>query len=524
MDNMNSKPQESVLKRSKRGFFKVIMGRSTFIALFILLDIGLLIAGFRWLDRHLDLWFSSSVLLTAGMLIYLLNTDSNPAVKLTWCVFIAVSPLFGVLLYFYIKLDLGHRTERYLVESAIAATEPLRLRDPAPLDALKKECAGDFNLATYLSRCGFDAYANTSVRYFPLGEDKFEALKEALRGAEHFIFMEYFIVGEGRMWDEILTLLVQKAREGVEVRFMYDGTCAFTRLPYGYPKKLQALGIQCKMFAPFQPFVTTVYNNRDHRKIAVIDGKIAFTGGINLADEYINAYSRLGHWKDTAIELRGEAVRSFTLMFLQMWCASERSRDFEPYLLPPEECRVEAEGFVIPYGDSPMDRELVGEMVYLDMINRAEKNFYIMTPYLILDNETLTALRFAARRGVDVRILLPHIPDKKYAFALAKTHYKALLTAGVRIFEYTPGFVHAKVAESDGRTAVVGTINLDYRSLYHHFECAAWLCRVPAVADIRRDFLETQEKSQEVTLEDVAREKLSTKAMGAVLKLVAPLL
>ncbi len=519
------KQLNTALKSGKRGFFHLIMGRTGVVALLLVIDIALMIAAFRWLNRGFQLFFSGgSTIISIVMLIYLLNSSHNTDVKLTWCVLVALSPLFGVLLYIYIKLDLGHRTEQYLLHNTLKETASFRVYDQETLHALSESDPLAGNLGSYLSQCGFDTFKGTSVSYFPDGEAKFEALKTELEKAEHFIFMEYFIVAEGEMWNTILDILVRKAAAGVEVRFMYDGTCAFTCLPYSYPKKLQAMGIKCKMFGPFHPIVTTSYNNRDHRKIAVIDGKTAFTGGINLADEYINKLPRFGHWKDTAIMLQGEAVRSFTLMFLQMWNHNESEREYERYILSAEQCHVHSDGFVIPYGDSPLDKELVGEMVYLHMINTARGSVSIMTPYLILDNEMITALIFAARRGVDVRIILPHIPDKKYAFALAKTHYPELLSAGVHIFEYTPGFVHAKVVLCDDICAVVGTINFDYRSLYHHFECAAYLYNVPALADIKRDFMETEAVSQQITLADAATEKLTTKAAGAVLKLIAPLL
>ena len=305
---------------------------------------------------------------------------------------------------------------------------------------------------------------------------------------------------------------------------MYDGTCAINLLPYGYPKELEKLGIRCKMFSPLHPLVSTHYNNRDHRKILVIDGHTAFTGGVNLADEYINRKERFGHWKDTAVMLKGEAVRSFTLMFLQMWNATEKECVYEPYLNVPVPLPISAPGYVIPYGDNPMDDDKVGEMVYLDILNRAVDYVYIMTPYLILDNEMITGLCFAAQRGVDVRIILPHIPDKRYAFVLAKSHYRELIRTGVKIYEYTPGFVHAKVFVSDDRRAVVGTINLDYRSLYLHFECAAYMEDVPAVGDILRDFRSTEEQCQRITMQDVNRQKLITRLAGAVLKVIAPLM
>jgi len=325
------------------------------------------------------------------------------------------------------------------------------------------------------------------------------------------------------MWGRILKILEEKVRQGVEVHIMYDGTCALFRLPYHYPEKLKKLGIKCKMFSPIRPFVSTHYNNRDHRKILVIDGHTAFTGGVNLADEYINRRRLYGHWKDVSVMLQGEAVRSFTLMFLQMWDLTERTEDFSTYLRC-DRIPETAPGYVLPYGDSPMDHERVGEMVYLDIINRARKYVHIMTPYLILDSEMVTALTFAAKRGVDVAIILPHIPDKKYAFALAKTHYRELIEGGVRILEYTPGFVHAKTFVSDDTKAVVGSINLDYRSLYLHFECAAYLCDMPAVMDVEKDFRQTEAQCMAIRLEDLRKEKFYIRAIGWLLKVFAPMM
>ena len=305
---------------------------------------------------------------------------------------------------------------------------------------------------------------------------------------------------------------------------MYDGTNEFATLPSSYPQKLRELGIKCKAFAPIAPFVSTHYNYRDHRKILVIDGHTAFTGGVNLSDRYINREEVFGHWKDTAVMLKGEAVKSFTLLFLQMWNIDEKEPRFEPYLSCPAEPVKDAQGYVIPYGDTPVDGFRVGEMVYIDMLNRAKDYVHIMTPYLILDGELDTALRFAAERGVEVSIILPGIPDKKTPYALAKTHYASLIRAGVNIYEYTPGFVHAKVFSSDGRKAVVGTINLDYRSLYHHFECAAYMVDTPCIGDIEADFADTLKKCHLVTLEDVKNIKTGMKLRGILSKAIATLL
>ena len=285
----------------------------------------------------------------------------------------------------------------------------------------------------------------------------------------------------------------------------------------------QSLGIQCHMFAPLRPFVSTHYNNRDHRKIMVVDGRVAFTGGVNLADEYINRRVLYGHWKDTAVMVSGQAVRGFTLMFLQMWnVGSSREEDYPRYLDASRP--VAGEGFVLPYGDQPMDQENVAESVYLDILNRATRYVHIATPYLILDNEMITALTFAAKRGVEVRLIVPGVPDKKTVFALTRSYYRELIEAGVEIYEYTPGFVHAKMFVSDDRAAVVGSINLDYRSLYLHFECAALLLDCPAVADVEADMQRTFAQCRRLTVTDCKKDRLSRRLTGWLLRPLAPLM
>ncbi len=335
--------------------------------------------------------------------------------------------------------------------------------------------------------------------------------------------MEYFIVDEGLMWGKVLEILARKAKEGVDVRVMYDGSCEFALLPRDYPRRLKALGIKCKVFAPVSPFVSTHYNYRDHRKILVIDGHTAFNGGVNLADEYMNEKKKFGHWKDVAVMVKGEAVKSFTLMFLQMWGITEKEDETVRFLSYPA-LPQEAKGFVIPYGDCPLDNDKLGERVYMDILNRAVQYVHIMTPYLILDGEMETALKFAAEKGVEVALLLPGIPDKVIPYALAKTHYASLIASGVKIYEYTPGFVHAKAFVSDAREAVVGTINLDYRSLYHHFECAAYLYNTDCIAKIEEDFQACLAQSRLVDMERVRHEKWTVKLIGRVMKAVAPLL
>ena len=501
-----------LLKASKKSLLGLIFSRTTIVVLLLILNFCLLFSFLLGLLEGLPAYLGSMVVFTALVLLYVLNTDANPSIKLSWCILISILPIFGTALYFYVKSDLGHRMVKGIVNASVEESLAHLEIPESPTDAPE--------IAQYLQKQAHaQCYTNSSVQYFPLGELAFEEMLRQVESAEKYIFLEYFIIEPGQMWDRILEVLHRKAREGVEVRVLYDGTCAITMLPASYPKQLEKLGIQCRLFAPVRPFVSTHYNYRDHRKILIIDGRTAFTGGINLADEYINAYEKHGHWKDNALMVQGQAVQGFTLLFLQMWNHKERNRIFDPYLELPEP--VTADGCVIPFGCGPSDPEQVGKMVYLDILNKAKDHVYIMTPYLILDGEMVTALRFAAQRGVDVRLVLPHIPDKKYAFKLARSHYRELLSAGVKIYEYTPGFVHGKVFLSDDVQGVVGTINLDYRSLYHHYECAAYLWNVPALNEIKADFLDTFEKSQQITSWNP---NIFTRISTAFLKLLAPLM
>ena len=334
--------------------------------------------------------------------------------------------------------------------------------------------------------------------------------------------MQFFIVDEGKMLTSVLDILKQKVQEGVEVRFMYDDVGSLTMLPRHYYRQLEKMGIQSVAFNPFVPFLSLAMNNRDHKKIVVVDGKIGFSGGFNLADEYINQRVKYGHWKDSGLMIRGEAVNSLTRMFLESWNVAKNSEeDYEKYYVYEE--NKGNDGFVVPYGDSPLDDESVGENVYLNMINQSHDYLYITTPYLILDDNLQTALINASKRGVDVRIITPGIPDKKIVFRVTRSYYQTLMKYGIRIYEYTPGFIHAKNFLVDDKCATVGTINLDYRSLYLHFENGIYIYKSKILKDIKEDFLKTEEVCHEVTLEEV----ITGKFMGwfeAILRVIAPLL
>lgn len=514
-----------LLKKGQKGIIHAIFSRFGLVVIMLVVQVLILLSIFQWFEEFLPHIFGGVVLFSFVMVVYLLNSRLNPTAKITWLIVIMLMPAFGVLLFLYTKSDIGHRALKSRMDQIITATKEAIPQDDDVMERFSGESRGAASLARYMARSGcHPVYDRTAVTYFPLGENKFEEMLKQLEAAEHFIFMEYFIVDEGLMWGRVLEILARKAAEGVDVRFMYDGTCEFALLPRDYPKRLKALGIRCKVFAPVMPFISTHYNFRDHRKILVIDGHTAFTGGVNLADEYINQKEKFGHWKDTAVMLKGEAAKSFALMFLQTWSIDEREEEYNRFLSYPSKPAEQAKGYVIPYGDCPLDSDRLGERVYMDILNRSLEYVHIMTPYLILDGEMENALKFAAERGVDVALILPGIPDKAVPYALAKTHYASLLDSGVRIYEYTPGFVHAKVFVSDSREAVVGTINLDYRSLYHHFECAAYLYETDCIPDIEADFQDTLAKCRQVTKETVRHEKWTVKLTGHLMKAVAPLL
>ena len=512
-------------KPRRKGLLGLIFSRFLIIALLLLLQIFLYVAIFVWLFQFIHIFMSISLVFTIVMVIYLFCCQIDNSAKLTWMLIIAIFSFAGAVLFWYTQMNLGHRMQRKKVEALIQETMTALPQSEEVLAALKEDGGAADEIVSYLSRTGcFPAYRNTEVTYFPIGEEKFAAMLEELKKAERYIFMEYFIIEEGYMWGKILEILIGKAKAGVEVRVMYDGMCEMSTLPPGYWKLLQKQGIKAKPFAPIVPFLSSHYNYRDHRKILVIDGKVAFTGGVNLADEYINRIERFGHWKDVAVMLKGDAAVSFSLMFLQMWCHTEKEAVLQPYLDVAQSTPENPSGYVIPYGDCPLDDFKVGEAVYIDILYRAKEYVHIMTPYLILDGELETALQYAALRGVDVKLILPGIPDKTAAYSLAKSHYHSLVSAGVKIYEYEPGFVHAKVAVSDDVKAVVGTINMDYRSLYHHFECAAYLYKTDCIADIEADFDRTLAKCRMVTKETIKNTKFKYKILGVLMKFIAPLM
>ena len=574
--------------KKRHGIWSILFSRTGVILLLLIVTIVVyfwfLFRDFKWQPVYTVL----AVILHVAVVVSMISSDMDSTAKITWMLMISVFPIFGAFFYIYTRLDLGSYFLRKNFKKLQKKNHEMLHYNKEALRDLKEEAPEVAGLCRYVASTGnYPVYNGNQVDFYELGEYKWAALLEDLKKAEKFIFLEYFIIEEGKMWGQMLKILAEKAAQGVIVRVIYDGTNEIGTLSGDYRDRLKKVGIDCHIFSPLTPFVSTVYNNRDHRKILVIDGKVAYNGGVNLADEYINEVVKFGHWKDTAVRIEGPAVDSFTAMFLEMWVLelepektaqffvnhtltadgealadsgtdSEVSADREPNIRLESDEGTDSEasanrepgagfesdsgtdsvaadkrtdeypeslsGYVMPYADNPLDKDKVGETVYIDFLYRAKNYVHIMTPYLILDDVMITALSSAARKGVDVELIVPGIPDRQMVYTLTKSYFKRLMEAGVKIYTYTPGFVHAKIFVSDDCKATVGTINLDYRSLYHHFECGTFLYKVPCIADIERDFLETRKKCHPVTMEDVNSVGWWQRLEGALLRTIAPLL
>ncbi|MCL2839196.1 MAG: cardiolipin synthase [Defluviitaleaceae bacterium] len=444
--------------------------------------------------------FAISILAMA----HILKKDDEAAYKITWLTIVLIFPAVGGILYGIfankrpVRRIAAHAKEHALIAKLLDSDGNLPFIDQV-------KCGRMFSLMKYIRKSSsYHAYKNTEVQYFNMGEDMFKVMIAELEKAEKFIFLEFFIIKTGYMWDRLLEIMTRKAAEGVDVRLIVDDLGAQSLFSKRYIRGLRAAGLKVLRFNPMVPFLLLFMNNRDHRKVLVVDGKVAFTGGINISDEYINKVQRFGKWKDTGVRLKGDAVWSFTLMFIEMWdtfCQiDERISDHISYKLVSNESTdlSVSDGLVLPFGDSPLDHAQLGEDIYIDILNQAERYVYIFTPYLIISDKMIHALQMAAGRGVDVRIVTPGIPDKKFVFRLTRSYYGYLLKAGVKIYEYTPGFMHAKSFVCDDEIAVVGTINLDYRSLYLHFECAVLLYQSSAVDEIKADAMQVISESREI--------------------------
>ena len=501
---------------------KIIFSRVTFMILAAILELAIFFSLSHWFSEQAA-WITE-VLRFLGALIVLgiIKNSRHLSSDILWVVMILLFPIPATAVYLLLGANmLRSKTTWNLVLSTLAAAK-YYVQDEDVKQDLYKEAPALRGQFRYISEsAGYPFYRNTGFDYYGLGDTGYPVMLEELRKAEKFIFLEYFIIEEGVMWNGIVDILEQKAKEGLDVRVLYDDMGSFMTVSADYAKKLEGKGIKCIPFNRINPILSIIMNHRDHRKIMVIDGKVAFSGGINLADEYINVKVIHGHWKDNIIRITGEAVWSYTVMFLSHWNALAKENKVEdPTIYKADPIPGENDGYIAAYGETPLDDEITAQNIYMNILNQANDYCYIFTPYLIIDTELINALILTAKRGVDVKLITPGVPDKKIVWEITRSYYRQLIAGGVKIYEYTPGFVHAKVFVADDQIATVGTVNLDYRSLYLHFENGTYLYGSKKVLDVRDDFLETLEKSHLVSAEE-CKNGLIKSYFIAVLRLFA---
>ena len=504
----------------KRVVQRVILLVSSFILQIGVISFFLL----KYSESFFD-FYLASLTLSIIIVFIIINNKSNPSYKIAWIVPVMIFPIFGGLFYLlYGGNKLSTREKLKMVIQNIEMTNSLKQDDEIIKKIGDKSIYAKNQSEYILNYAKCPVYNNTETTYFKIGEEKFEALLRELKKAEKFIFLEYFIIQEGKMFNSILEILKEKAKQGVDIRLIYDDVGCIVTLPHNYKNTLEAKGIKCRVFNPIKPFFTRRLNNRDHRKIVVIDGDVGFTGGINLADEYINEYEKHGYWKDAGIMLKGDAVWNLTVMFLSMWDYIDNKEEDYIKFKPSKNKYYNSKGYVQPFDDSPLINEPIGETVYLNLINKAKDYIYINTPYLIIDNEMATALKIAAKSGVDIKIVTPYIPDKKFVHAVTKSYYESFIKDGIEIYEFTPGFMHAKTFVVDDEYGVVGSINLDFRSLYLHYECGVWLYKTDSIKSMKDDYLETLKRCHKVTMEECKNTSSIRKVLRLIIRMFAPLL
>lgn len=506
-------------------FLKAIFSRWVIISLMILIQIAffcliLFIASSEYVYVSLV-----CDIISLFVLLKLISVDENPNHKIPWIIVLLILPPIGLLIYLIFGKRYISKKQSRKFQSINDRQKSYINQDERVIGELQSYDSKYMSQSTYIfNTSNTPIYKNTTVEYLKDGCVYFEKLFNDIKQAKKFIFLEYFILGEGKLLDELIELLHQKAKEGLDVRVIYDDVGSIKVLPYNFDKKLEDMGIKCVKFNKYTPIVSVVYNNRDHRKIAIIDGEIAYTGGINISDEYANYVQRFGYWKDNGVRLYGEAVNNFTLMFLKIYdIYSNLKTKYEDFLCPAKDYK--SDGFIQPFGDgpAPIYENYVGENVYLNIINQATKYIYITTPYLIVDHNLMTALANAAKRGVDVKIITPGIPDKKLVYLVTRDSYRFLIKNGVKIYEYQKGFIHAKTVIADDEVCVVGTINFDYRSLVHHFECGCYMVKSSCIHDIKKDFLETLQESKHPRKKDYNKSFIK-RFFISILKFFAPLM
>ncbi len=495
--------------------------RGSIVVIGLLLQILLTLFIYLKLGEYIQIIHILYGIISVLIVLAIIKNSKRLSSDLIWIIVIMLFPIIGTLLFIILNKNRNNSKILKNINRNIREGQKYLKQDENIKQEVKDQNLGQLQ---YISEfAGFPITKNNEVKYYPLGDDVFPVMLQELKKAEKFIFMEYFIINKGEMWQKIVDILKEKAKQGVDVRVMYDDMGSVAMLPTSFPKELEKDGIKCVLFNKLSPFSGIIMNHRDHRKMTIIDGHTVFSGGINISDEYININSPHGHWKDNGIMIKGEAVWNFTVMFLEIWNAfRNEDQDYTKYKYEFQE-QYQENGFVVPYGESPLDDEIIGEDIYLNIINQAKKYVYIYTPYLIIDTDVINSLILASRRGVDVRIIVPGVPDKKFVYDLTQSYFHTLIQGGVKIYTYTPGFVHSKVFISDDEVATVGTINMDYRSLYLHFECGIYMKDTNVIQDIKQDINSTIKVSHQETLEET-KYGIIKSTWQAILRIFAPLM
>ena len=502
---------------------RLLSSRLFIVSILILIQISVIVLPMLFLSAYYVPLFLLFEVLSFFISINIVNRNNNPGFKIAWLIPVLCFPVGGALLYLMFGRSHLNRRNREKLKNAVDSSAGMIIPDSELLEEIGRRNAHIKREALYIIKNSrSNIYAFTDTEFLNPGSLFFAKLQLELKKAEKYIFLEYFIIGYGEMWGKTLDILKEKAASGVEVRILYDDIGTINLLPEDFPEQMDAFGIKSVAFNPYKPSLDKFLNYRDHRKFAIIDGRVAFTGGINIADEYINKKQRFGFWEDSCVKLDGDAVKKVVVLFLEMWYfATGEKQDFEKYIT---DRKGKSDGFVIPFSDEPLFRGLIHENAYINIINDAKKYVYISTPYLIIDDTMESCLIRAAKSGIDVKIITPHHPDKKIVFEMTRASYKRLIDNGVEIYEFIPGFIHTKMIISDGETSIVGTCNFDYRSFYLHFENGVWMHRCKAVSQAQESFIKALASSERITKEFCSDVSFGRQMLRSLLKVLSPLL
>lgn len=507
--------------REIKGKFKSHLSgflRGGLVAILVMIQISVLIWLSIWLRSFTVYFYVILEVLSLLVVITLVNDNRSSSYKIAWTCIVLLFPISGHIMFALWGKSTANKKLTQNIKAKIERGRTFFEYDEDILQEIREDYKDIERVSNYMVSEGFPIFKNNDITYYPMGEDTFDAMFDDIRNAKKFILIEFFIVAEGGLWDELHSILLKKIEEGVEVKFLYDDFGAMIRTPKNFKKMLESEGIQVRVFNPIHKYTDKLYMNyRSHQKIVVIDGNIGYTGGMNIADEYANLIERFGVWKDTAVRVYGEAVWGLTVTFLQMWEVASTGDYLDYTVYKPNIEFKKNQTFACVISDGPVNNPSNPiENIYKQIIHSANDYLYITTPYLVIEEDMQLALIMAARSGVDVRIITPFIPDKKHVKILTNYNYGVLLENGIKIYEYTPGFIHAKniINENCG---IVGTINMDYRSFYLHYECGVFMSEEMIIKEIKDDFNKTLKQCKEVTYEEWKSRPLALKIYQKVL-------